>query len=66
MGSQKPPAPAAAKTPDPATIATSPSEQAKKQQEVQNRRAGGFFSNFRNISSQRGNSAVGGNNQTVG
>lgn len=57
--------------PDPATVSSSTSEAARKQQELQFRRRGGFYSGFRNVSSQGGQSAntgssTGGNSQTVG
>lgn len=48
---------------DPATIASTPGEAAKKQQELQNRRKGGFYSDFRNITPP---AQTGGGNQTVG
>mgnify|MGYP003659130780 CR=1 FL=1 len=57
----KPPTP---KTPDPATIATSPGEQAKKRQELHNRRVGGFYSKFKNI--RPTGPATGGDNQPLG
>ena len=57
----KPPTP---KTPDPATLATTPGEQAKKRQELHSRRAGGFYSKFKNI--KPSNPAVGGDNQPLG
>tara|TARA_R110000772_G_scaffold123125_2_gene229352 strand:+ start:1608 stop:1790 length:183 start_codon:yes stop_codon:yes gene_type:complete len=50
---------------DPATIASSVGESAKKQQELNNRKkgAGRFYSDFRSVAPP---SAVGGGNQTVG
>lgn len=48
---------------DPATIASSPGEQAKKQQELRNRKRGGFYSAFRNV---RPPDQTGGDNQPLG
>jgi hypothetical protein len=59
MASKPKPAP----KPDPATIASSPGEMAKKQQELQARRKGGFYSGFKNISP---NDFTGGSNQPLG
>jgi hypothetical protein len=56
----KPPTP---KAPDPSTIATSPGEQAKKKQELQNRRKGGFYTGFKNIKPAAN---TGGDNQPLG
>lgn len=55
----------AAPKPDPSTIASSPGEVAKKQQELANRRKGGFYSQFRNIS-PTSTTPMGGDNQTLG
>lgn len=49
--------------PDPATIASTPGEQAKKRQELRNRSQGKFYSGFYNI---RPPEQIGGGNQTVG
>jgi hypothetical protein len=63
MASKPKPAP----KPDPATIASSPGEMAKKQQELQARRKGGFYSGFKNISPTLGpNDTTGGGNQPLG
>ena len=48
---------------DPATIATSVSETARKRQELRTSRRGGFYSDFRNI---KPTAPVGGGQQTVG
>ena len=60
MGSS---APKAEPKPAPATVATSPGENARKQQELTNRRRGGFYSGFQNIKPP---STTGGGNQTLG
>lgn len=52
--------------PDPATIATSPGENARKQQELQYRRRSGFYSGFKNISRSNTTYQTGGGTQTVG
>ena len=53
--------------PDPATVATSPGENARKQQELRNRRQGGFYSGFSNVQpSSTPSSSTGGSTQTVG
>ena len=47
--------------PDPATVATSPNEIAKKRQELRSRTRGGFVSQFTDIKAP-----TGGGNQTLG
>tara|TARA_R110000782_G_scaffold34003_1_gene81581 strand:- start:687 stop:872 length:186 start_codon:yes stop_codon:yes gene_type:complete len=61
MGSSAPKPPKS----DPATISSSPGEAAKKKQELENRRKGGFYSGFKNIQASP-NSTTGGGNQTIG
>jgi hypothetical protein len=56
--------PKAQAKPDPATIASSPGTNAKKQQELENRRKKGFYSGFKNITPT--GSSTGGGNQTTG
>lgn len=48
---------------DPATIASTPGEQAKKEQELRYRRRGGFYRNFQNI---RPPEQTGGTSESLG
>lgn len=49
--------------PDPATVASSVSEQAKRQQELASRRKAGFYGGFKNV---QPTTPTGGGNQTLG
>jgi|TARA_R110002153_G_scaffold11011_3_gene42640 hypothetical protein len=64
MGSK----PKAAPKPDPATVATSVDEDAKRRAELERRKRGGFYSQFRrrDSSASGATSAPGGDNQSVG